>query len=122
MAIWVDVSSTRRGKVEKKIMESVQAQVKIEVGEWGRSDTTKKLIENLKNMTEENDVLFKEARVKLDNSYVLPLPQKPSLTRRRSVAGLATIIRPLTNKPISRQSFRKSSCPMAMSAKPSHAR
>lgn len=49
-------------------MESVQAQVKIEVGEWGQSPATKKFIENLKNMTEENDVLFQEAQVKLDNS------------------------------------------------------
>ena len=59
---------TRRSKIEKKIMESVQAQVKIEVAEWGQSATTKKFIENLKAMTEENDVLFQEARVKLDNS------------------------------------------------------
>jgi len=49
-------------------MESVQAHVKIEVDEWGRSTATKKFIENLKNMTEVNDVLLQEAQVKLDNS------------------------------------------------------
>jgi len=64
----VDTYSVRRSKIEKKIMESVQAQVKIEVGEWGQSNAAKKFIENLKNMAEENDVLFQEAQVKLDNS------------------------------------------------------
>ena len=49
-------------------MDSVQAQVKIEVGEWGQSAATRKFIDSLKNMTEENDVLFQEAQVKLDNS------------------------------------------------------
>jgi len=58
----------RRNKIEKKITESVQAQVKIEVGEWGRSAAAKKFIQDLRTMTEENDVLFQEAQVKLDNS------------------------------------------------------
>jgi hypothetical protein len=49
-------------------MESIEARVKIEVGEWGRSDATKKLIGNLKNMAEENDFLRQEAQIKLDNS------------------------------------------------------
>lgn len=49
-------------------MESIQAQVKIEVEELGQSTGMKRFVENLKNMAEENEVLFQEARVKLDNS------------------------------------------------------
>jgi hypothetical protein len=49
-------------------MESIGAQVKIAVGEWGRSDATKTLVESLKTMTQENDVLYQEAQVKFDNS------------------------------------------------------
>lgn len=49
-------------------MESVEARVRVEVGEWGQSAPAKKLIGSLKNMTEENDVLIQEAQVQLDNS------------------------------------------------------
>jgi len=62
------ITKTMRSQIQKKIMESVEVQVKVEVDEWGRTVTTKKFIENLKNMTEENDVLLREARVRLDNS------------------------------------------------------
>lgn len=49
-------------------MESIKAQVKIEVAEWGQSPTTKRLIDSLKAMTEGNDVLVQEAQLRLDNS------------------------------------------------------
>lgn len=42
--------------------------MKIEVGEWGQSLATKKLVENLRGMVQENDILHKEARIKLGNS------------------------------------------------------
>lgn len=64
----VDTRKTHRSRIDKKIMESVEAQVKIEVGEWGRSASTKKFVEKLEDMVKDNDVLFRQARVKLDNS------------------------------------------------------
>ena len=64
----VDTYTTRRNQIQNKIVESVEARVRVEVGEWGQSEFAKKLIGKLKNMTEENDVLIREAQVKLDNS------------------------------------------------------
>lgn len=61
-------SSDRRAEIERKIKESIESQVKIVVGEWGESDATKKFVENLKGMIQENDTLHQEAQVKLDNS------------------------------------------------------
>ena len=49
-------------------MESIKAQVKVEVAEWGQSPATKRLIESLKNMTEGNNVLVQDAQIRLDNS------------------------------------------------------
>ena len=66
---WViDLYSARRSNIEKKIMESIKAQVKVEVAEWGQSPATKRLIESLKNMTEGNNVLVQDAQTRLDNS------------------------------------------------------
>ena len=49
-------------------MESVKAQVKIEVAEWGESAGAKRLVESLKNMVEGNNVLVQDAQIRLDNS------------------------------------------------------
>ena len=49
-------------------MESIKAQVKIEVAEWGGSAAAKKLVESLKTIAEGNDVLIQEAQLRLDNS------------------------------------------------------
>ena len=62
------ISTTRRSQIGGRIVESVEARVRVEVGEWGQSAHAKKLIGSLKNMTEENDVLIQEAQVQLDNS------------------------------------------------------
>jgi len=62
------ITKSMRVQIEKKVTESVNAQVKVEVGQWGHSDVGKRLLEGLKNMTQENNLLHHEARVKLDNS------------------------------------------------------
>ena len=57
----------RRAEIEKKIAESVKAQVNMDVEDWGKSVETKKFVENLKRMMQENNVLHREAQVKLHN-------------------------------------------------------
>jgi len=46
----------------------VEAQVKIDMREWGQSDPTKKLIGDLMKMAQDNDALRHDAQITLDNS------------------------------------------------------
>jgi len=55
-------------EIETSIRESIEAQVKAVVADWGRSEDTKKFVQNLKGMAQEDDKLCREAQVKLDNS------------------------------------------------------
>jgi len=63
-----DTYTTRRGQIAKKITESIEAQVKVDMGKWGQSMATKEFVENLRKMAQENDALHHEAQIKLDNS------------------------------------------------------
>jgi len=56
------------GEIAKSIKESIEAQVKVVVAEWGGSNDTKKFLENLRSVVHDNDVLIQDAQVKLDNS------------------------------------------------------
>ena len=64
----IETCTTRRVKIEKKITESVEAQVRAEVAEWGQSIETKRFVESLRKSVQDNDILRQEARIKLDNS------------------------------------------------------
>lgn len=61
--------ATDRSEIEKTIKDSIETQVKVAVGEWGKSPDTKRFVESLKGMVQGNDVLLREAQIKLDNSY-----------------------------------------------------
>ena len=63
-----DAFATCRLEIEKSIRDSIEAQVKVTVAEWGASEDTKKFVKNLKSVAQENDALCREAQVKLDNS------------------------------------------------------
>jgi len=62
------ITKTMKFEIETSIRESIEAQVKAVVADWGRSDDTKKFVQNLKSMAQEDDKLCREAQVKLDNS------------------------------------------------------
>lgn len=64
----VDTYTTRRPQIENKVRESVEVQVKIDMREWGQSTSTKKLIEDLTKMAQDNDALRHGAQITLDNS------------------------------------------------------
>jgi len=108
------ICATHRVQIEKRITESIQAQVKIEVGEWGQSAATRRFTDYLKNMVEENEVLHKEAQIKLDNSSVSHLLQWTFPTRR-FVANLVTRTRLSMNTPILKRTFQRSDCLMGAS-------
>ncbi|KAF9650978.1 hypothetical protein BDM02DRAFT_1014666 [Thelephora ganbajun] len=63
-----EITKTMWAEIEKKITESVEAQVKIEVGQWGQSALTKKFAGGLKSMIQVNSDLHQEAQVIFDNS------------------------------------------------------
>lgn len=60
-----------RADIERKIRESVRDQVVEAVAQWGELNETKKFVEGLKGVIQENDALLRDANIRLDNSYAL---------------------------------------------------
>lgn len=64
----ISTCAIHRAEIDKKVKESIKTRVNIEVADWGQSAETKRFVENLRKMVEENTFLHQEAQVKLDNS------------------------------------------------------
>ncbi|KAF9782398.1 hypothetical protein BJ322DRAFT_218546 [Thelephora terrestris] len=62
------ITKTMRAEIGTKIRDSIEAQVKVVVAEWGESEDTKGFVANLKGVVQENDMLCRDAKIKLDNS------------------------------------------------------
>lgn len=63
-----NASIARRAEIGTKIRDSIEAQVKVVVAEWGESEDTKGFVANLRSVVQENDMLCRDAKIKLDNS------------------------------------------------------
>lgn len=58
----------RRDQIEFVVTDTIAGQVKKEMEEWGNKPSVPKFVGALQSMVEENDTLFGEALIQLENS------------------------------------------------------
>ena len=66
----INTCTIHRLEIEQKIKGSIEEHVRTAVREWGVLEDTKKFVDSLKSLTQQNDVLCQQAQINFNNSYV----------------------------------------------------